>query len=168
MDSIILKVRTSYWWLSWNEMLTLQLVLHTGGGCMVIWIGDFWRGWIQEFMQFVGLLRDDCESWVMTLQLSTIIFLMGSWFMKWDFHPWKAWAKMFQSQKCFSAKGSRILKHNLSFTMGGRIFRFPGGLFGYIRWDLSIWVGFFPFSTQVLLFLLALPTEARILCLDSL
>jgi hypothetical protein len=44
MDSIILKVRTSYWWLSWNDMLTLQLVLHTGGGgsrCMVIWIGVF-------------------------------------------------------------------------------------------------------------------------------
>ncbi len=46
MDSIILKVRTSYRWLSWNDMLPLQLVLHTGGGgggggCMVIWIGVF-------------------------------------------------------------------------------------------------------------------------------
>jgi hypothetical protein len=47
MDSIILKVHTSHWWLSWNDMLTLQLILHTGGGggggggCMVIWIGVF-------------------------------------------------------------------------------------------------------------------------------
>jgi hypothetical protein len=74
---------------------------------------------------------------------------------------------MFQRQKCFSAKGSRILKHNLSFTKWGEYFDYQVGYL--VVWlDLSILVAFFPFSTQVLLFLLALPTKARILCLDSL
>jgi hypothetical protein len=74
---------------------------------------------------------------------------------------------MFQRQKRFSAKGSCILKHNLSFTKWGEYFDYQVGYL-VVRWDLSILVGFFPFSTRVFLFLLALPTEARILCLDSL
>jgi hypothetical protein len=67
---------------------------------------------------------------------------------------------MFQRQKCFSAKGSCILKHNLSFAKVGYL---------VVWWDLSILVGFLPFfNTQVLLFVLAWPTKARMLCLDSL
>ncbi len=74
---------------------------------------------------------------------------------------------MFQRQKCFSAKRSHILKHNLSFANGGEYFDSQVGYL-VVRWDLSILVGFFLFSTQVLLFVLALPTKARILCLASL